>query len=65
MSCRRHGGDWHCTAERSNGIEQLAPVADRYNADLLEILRCQLREHLPIDLVVAEQRFITLQAQTL
>jgi hypothetical protein len=40
-------------------------VADRYNANLLEILRCQLRQHLPIDLVVAKQRFIALQAQTL
>ena len=62
---RRRGGGRHRSAERGNGIEQLAPVADRYNADLLEILRCQLRQHLPIDLVVAKQRFIALQAQTL
>jgi hypothetical protein len=30
-----------------------------------EILRCQLRQHLPIDLVVAESRHIALKAQTL
>jgi hypothetical protein len=35
------------------------------NADLPKILRCQLWEHLPIDLVVAESRYIALKAQIL
>jgi hypothetical protein len=51
-------------AERSDGVQQLAPVADRCNANLPEILRCQLRQHLPIDLVVAEGRHIALKAQS-
>jgi hypothetical protein len=40
-------------------------VADRGNAKLPEILRCQPRQHLLIDLVVAEGRHIALKAQTL
>src|SRR5262252_8717575 len=52
-------------AERSDGVQQLAPVADRCNANLPEILRCQLRQHFPIDLVVAEGRHIAPKAQTL
>jgi hypothetical protein len=59
---RRHG---RRGAERGDGIEELAPVADRCNADLPEILRCQLRQHLAVDLVVAEGRQIALKAQTL
>src|SRR6516164_6465776 len=52
-------------AERSDGVQQLTPVADRRNANLPEILRCQLRQHFPIDLVVAEGRHIALKAQAL
>ena len=40
-------------------------MADRRNANLPEVIRCQLRQHLPIDLVVAEGRHIALKAQTL
>ena len=40
-------------------------MADRCNANLPEIFRCQLRQHLPIDLVVAEGRRIALKTQTL
>ena len=40
-------------------------MADRGNAEFPQILRRQLRQHLPIDLVVAEGRHIALQAQAL
>src|ERR1700757_5155525 len=62
---RLHRGGGRRSAERSDGVQQLAPVADRCNANLPEILRCQLRQYLPIDLVVAEGRHIALKAQTL
>ena len=52
-------------AERGDGVEQLAAMPDRGNAKILEILRRQLRQHLPVDLVVAERRRIALKAQTL
>ena len=64
-SGRRHGGGRHRRAERDNGVKQLAPVADRCNADLPEILRRQLRQHLLIDLIVAEGRHILLEPQAL
>jgi hypothetical protein len=53
------------SAQGGDGIEQLAPVADRCDANLPEVIRCQLRQHLPIDLVIAEGRHIALKAQTL
>ena len=40
-------------------------MADRYNANLPEILRCQPRQYFPIDLIVAEGRYIPPKAQTL
>jgi hypothetical protein len=63
--CYRHNGGRPLGTERGDGIQQLAPVADRCNADLSEIFRRQLRQHLPIDLIVAEGRHIALKAQTL
>jgi hypothetical protein len=62
---RPHRGGGRRAAERSDGVQQLAPMADRGNADLPEILRCKPRQHLPIDLVVAEGRHIALKARTL
>jgi hypothetical protein len=62
---RYHCGVGHQGAERGDRIQQLAPVADRCNADLFEIFRRQLRQHLPIDLIVAEGWHIALKAQTL
>ena len=53
------------SAERGNGFEQFAPVADRYNPDLLEILRCQLRQHLSVDRVRAERRLVLGEPKTL
>ena len=59
--CRgRRGG-----AERNDGIQQLAPIADRRNADLPKILGGQLSQHLGTDFVVAEGGHIALKAQTL
>ena len=45
---RRHCGVGHRGAKRSDGIQQLAPMAGRCHADLSEIFRRQLRQHLPI-----------------
>src|SRR5215472_13198507 len=42
------------SAELRNGFEQLAPVAYRRHADVLEIIGRQLRQHRPIDFVVPE-----------
>src|SRR6516225_10981706 len=53
------------SSQRGDGTHELAPVADRCNANLPEIFRCQLRQHLPIDLVVAEGWRIALKTQTL
>ena len=68
----RCSGDCHCdrgggrrVAERGDSVEQTAPVADRCNTNFPEIFRCQLRQHLPIDLVLAEGRRIALKTQTL
>src|SRR5437870_5027180 len=52
-------------AERGNGVEELSGVASEHHAEILEILRRQLRQRLPIDLVVVEGRHIALKAQTL
>src|SRR6516164_8698100 len=38
-------------------------MADRDHTDLFEILRRQLREYLPIDLIVAESGLVPLEAQ--
>ena len=40
-------------------------MADRCNTNFLEILRCQFRQHVPIDLVPAKGWQIALKAQTL
>ncbi len=52
-------------AERGNGFEQFAPVTDRDNPDLLEILRCQLRQHLSVDRVRAKRRLVLGEPKTL
>ncbi len=61
--CRRHGGGYR-GAERGNGIEELAPVADRCNADVPEVVRSELPQYLPIDLVIAERLLVTLKTKT-
>ena len=59
----RDDGCRNSYAERRNSIEQFAAMTDRSNADLFQILRCELRQHLLIDLVIPKQRLIALQAQ--
>jgi len=63
--CRRYRGSGHLGAERGNRIEQPAAMAPKHHAEILEILRRELRQRVPIDFVVAERRHITLKAQTL
>jgi hypothetical protein len=43
--------------------KELASVADRRYADADQIFCCQLRQHLGVDIVVAERRFILLEPQ--
>ena len=62
---RRHRDGGHRGAERRNRGEELAAVASEHHAEILEILRRQLRQRFPIDLVVAERWHIALKAQTL
>ena len=47
-----------------NGFEQLAAVAYRRHADGLEIMGRQLRQHSPIDFVIAEDGLVSLETQT-
>jgi hypothetical protein len=63
--CRGHIRGERRGAQCRDGVQQLAPVPDRCNANFPKVLRCQLGEHLPIDLVVAKGGYITLKAQTL
>src|SRR6516162_2854504 len=46
-----------------NGFEQLAPVAHRRHADVLEIIGGQLRQHCPIDFVFPEGDLVSLETQ--
>jgi hypothetical protein len=62
---RCSGGGGRLGAERGDGVEEFAAVASEHHAEILEILRRQLRQRFPIDLVVAEGRHIALKAQTL
>ena len=62
---RRCPGGGRLGADRGDGVEELAAVASEHHAEILEILRRQLRQRFPIDLVVAEGRHIALKAQTL
>ena len=60
---RRCPGGGGLGAERGDGVEELAAVASEHHAEILEILRRQLRQRFLIDLVVAESRLIPLEAQ--
>src|SRR5215813_10689194 len=58
---------WNCiqrrpgSTERGDRGEQLAPVAYRRHADVLQIIGCQLRQHCPIDFVFAEGDLVLLE----
>jgi hypothetical protein len=66
-------GSWHSRSLHHSGIgfavqcgyrpKQLVTVAPKHHAEVLEILRRELGQGLPIDLVVAESRFVTLETQ--
>src|SRR5262245_5582045 len=49
------------STERGDRGEQLAPVAYRRHADVLQIIGCQLRQHCPIDFVFAEGDLVSLE----
>ena len=56
--CRRCG-----IAERGDSVEQLTAVADLRDADILQVIGGQLRQHRAIDRVVAKGGFVLLQPQ--
>jgi hypothetical protein len=51
--------------KRGNGVEQLAPVADRGHANANQVVGSQLPQYLGVDIVIAEGRRIALEAQIL
>ena len=50
-----------CTAV--GGVEQLAAVASKHHAEILEILRRQLRQRVPIDFIIEERLLVTRLSQ--
>jgi hypothetical protein len=50
-------------AELGNGFEQLAAVPDEADAEILEVVSCQLRQHCPIDFVLAKSGLVSLETQ--
>jgi hypothetical protein len=61
----RYPGGGGFGAEHGNCVEELAAMDPKHHAEILEILRRELRQHVPIDFVVAERRHVALKAQTL
>ena len=53
-----------CGGQRSDRGEQPAPIADGSDADVLEIVRRQLRQHVCIDLVVPKIRLVLAETET-
>ena len=51
------------SSQSSEGVEQRTAVADDANAQILQVLRRQVRENLLGDLVLAERRLIPFEAQ--
>jgi hypothetical protein len=51
-------------SESGDGREQSHPVADRGNANVLEVIRRQLRQNVRVDLVVPEIRLVMAEAET-
>src|SRR5262249_40722552 len=49
--------------EGSDGVEQLAPVADRGDPDADRVFGGELRQHHGVDIIVAERRYIALKSQ--
>jgi hypothetical protein len=55
---RRQGGGRHFGAERGNGSEELAAVANRGHADADQIFGGELRQHLGVDVIIAERLLV-------
>ena len=54
---------WYAYAQRCDGLEELAAIANPSNADVLEIFHGQLGKYLGVDTVVAKRRLVLLQPQ--
>ena len=61
---RRRALGRRCSAERSDRGQQLAAMADRGHADADQVVGRQLRQHLGVDVVVAERLLVLLEPQT-
>ena len=64
LGARRDGRRLGRGAQGGDRLDQSAPVPHRRDADFLQVVRGQARQHLPIDLIVAERRLVALQPQT-
>jgi hypothetical protein len=61
---RRRRSNWRRTlAEDSNRRQQPSPIADRSDADLLQVVCRQLGQHVPIDRVFVKGRRVLFEAQ--
>ena len=50
----RHGGGRGCTGQFGDRLQQLLAIAERYDADVLEVVVCQPAQQLAVDMVGAE-----------
>ena len=57
---RLHGG---LGAQRGDRLEKLAPMATKCHPEILEVLRRELRQHVPIDLVITQRLVVTLKTK--
>ena len=67
MVARVHGNQWGLDARigphSGNSIEELAPVAQRGDAKLLEVFRREVRQDRLVYLILAECRLVLFEAQ--
>ena len=61
VGCRRC--DVVVSAQGGDGVKQLTPVADDTDAQILQVLRRQVRQDRLIDLVLAESGLVPFEAK--
>ena len=63
VGSRRGGGRSGRRIQRLDRRHDLAPVADDGDAEILEVVDGELRQHLAVDLVVAKRRLVLRKAE--
>jgi hypothetical protein len=63
--CRYQGWGRLCGAERGDGRQELATMADRGHADGDQVLSRQVRQNVSVDFVVAERRLVLSKTELL